>query len=253
MVAPAQTIAYNLRMNGEIQPRSLASEPAEDRETYLIGLFKRRLDYLFQNYRFAVAHSNRALGFNESLETGARVLNPRARRRPPRRRVDPVIELAINLEALKLARARDPEATGPEPQDVRAASECVVARVHKRRGRPANQILAYHVHAAMALHHQTTGNPLSASMTRNSVYDPNLSACGEALLTAFRQIDPRITRTTIVDIIRAGHLSGIVDGKTFEDFFPFFGGRIDPQTGFPIPGPGFRLEAFERLAPIYSS
>lgn len=231
-----------------------ASETAGQRLERLVARYQDRLNYLFRSFRFWHARFRGVLSFNESLKAGARSLNPRAKSKPPRARVDPELELLINVRASELAVERQSNSEQPCQCDINAASAEVIARFKPRLGRPPNRLLEYHVHAFMALHRQTCGEELRAGTTRNGSYDPRIkSPIQDRMLEWFRSIDPSVTIATLADIVDTAQRSGDVEGKQFEDFFPFFGGSVGGVTGDPMPGPGFRLERFVRVAPIYSS
>jgi hypothetical protein len=104
----------------------------------------------------------------------------------------------------------------------------------------------------MVLHQSMTGKEVTASRMRNSVYDPTMTSVGAQFVeTIFRSIDPRVSTTTLVNIVRETRRTGAIDGKSFREHFRFYGGDVDPETGFPRPGPGFRLQSFEPVNPIY--
>lgn len=216
--------------------------------------YLRRLNHLFANYRSNCRVQRCALDFNSSLAAGVRALNPRSKGKPPRARVNPELELLINVRANELAKARGTNSGGLNSADVNTASGEVLAKLKPRRGRPANPILTYHVHGYMLLHRETCGSELRAAGTRNGDYNPHIkSPMQDLLLRWFREADPRVTLSAIVEVIEAARRSRVLEGKRFADLFPFYGGRVDPETGYPVPGPGFRLEHFVPITPIYSS
>ena len=219
-----------------------------------VAEFDRRLAYLLANYRWANAVSHARLGFNASLVAGRRAGRPRAKRKPPRTRISPELELLISHRGRDLAIERGSNSGSPTPDDIAAASAEVLAKHRPRRGRPANPILIYHVHAFMVLYRWASGAELAAGDTRNGSYAPHIrSGLQDAITGAFRSVDPPVTVATLATIIASARRSGEVDGKRFGDLFPFYGGGVDAETGQPMPGPGFRLEQFEPIVPIYSS
>ena len=229
-------------------------ETPEQREARLTVEFQRRFAFLQQSFATAFKLQQSSLTLNDSLRAAVRALNPRSRRRPKRKRVNLGFELVINMRALELASQRDPLASNFRSGDVRQAALQVVAQLTPRRGRPANDLLRWHVHAFMALYRQTCGRDLRARIVKDGAYEPGFSSQMDQLfLILFRAVDPAATLTAIANIVKDAHASGVVQGKCFEDFFPFYGGGVDPDSGLPVPGPGYRLEQFVPLTPIYSS
>lgn len=223
-----------------------------ERQAAAVRRFLDRMDQLRRNFSLCCAIQQSTLGFNASLAAAKRSLNQKTRKRPARR-VDPQLETYIGARAMKAARHQDPNAVTPTPDDVNAAATEAVATFKPVRGRPAHSLLAFHVHAFMALYRQTCGEELRASLTRNSVYDPHFhSRMGDMLLTMMREGNPAVTMTQLVNIVLDAHAAGTTSGRRFESYFPFQLG-IDWASGVPEPQPGFRLEQFEWLPPIYSS
>lgn len=231
-----------------------AEETPHEREARLVEQFKCRLGCIFRSYRHSHEHRISVLSFNKSLEAAKQTLNPKARGKPEKKRVDPEFELLVNARALALARDRDPDASKITQNDVNVAATQLIKDLRPRRGRPSDTLLVHHVHAFLALYRQTCGADVRVSMTRDSVYDPHIKSPGAAvMLKMFSDIDPAVTTTALVNIILDAQALGAIEGKKFQDFFPFHEGHVDPETGLPVPGPGYRIERFEQIAPIYSS
>lgn len=183
--------------------------------------------------RNCVEQRNARLNFNETIAAAKQSFNPRARGKPKRKRVDPEFEFAINFKARERARERDPDAATLSPKDVNAAAQELVDKLKPRRGRPSDPILAHHIQAMMALHRQSTGKDVRASLTRNSVYDPHIhGGFGEVWVRFFHEIDHAVTMTTLVNIIVETHASKAIIGKRFQDFFPFYGEALIQKPGF---------------------
>ncbi|WP_347302149.1 hypothetical protein V5740_08995 [Croceibacterium sp. TMG7-5b_MA50] len=106
----------------------------------------------------------------------------------------------------------------------------------------------------MALYRQTCGSDLRARIVKDGAYEPGFAPpIDQVLLQIFHAVDQRATLTAMANIVKDAHATGAVKGKRFEDFFPFESGSIDPETGLPVPGPGYRVEQFVPITPIYSS
>jgi hypothetical protein len=258
MFGDAPSNNYLIRMGdtatSDMEPANRSAETPEERQSRLVGEFQNRLAWIVRSYRNCVEQRNARLNFNETIAAAKQSLNPRARSKPKRKRVDPEFEFATNFKARERANERAPDATALSPEDVNAAAQELVDKLKPRRGRPSDPILVHHIQAMMALHRQTCGKNVRASLTRNSVYDPHIhGGFGEVWVQFFHEINPAVTMTTLVNIILETHASKTIIGKRFQDFFPFYGGSIDPETGIPQPGPGYRLEKFTPIAPIYSS
>lgn len=216
--------------------------------------FRRRLAYLDRSFRQARALEAETGTFNESLRNLAKALNPRARRKWVRARLHPYLELAIKSRWLKrqCAEAEGAPKRTPDPSDILAICAELKAELKLFRGRPPDSNLIYHVQALMALVQQTCGQPATSMRFKDSVYDPQMSSAGGRVIeNFFRNIDPSITTTQLANIIAQTHASGAIKGKRFQDFFPFYGGGVDADTGQPVPGPGYRLVSFEPTYPIY--
>lgn len=232
----------------------LIGEEDAQQQALLLREFQKRLAYLLSNYRVFSAWQGSALSSNESLSLLRRAQGPRYRGAPKRERLAPALEVLINVKAKVLAERRGGDGAGLQPSDIRGAAKDVAVTQKPMRGRPSNELLRFHVHAFMALYRQTCGRDLCASTTRNSEYDPNLPApWGAALPKLFSDIDPAATATAVVNIVLKAHASGAVAGKRFTDFFPFYSGHLDVAIGEPSAGPGYKLDYFQRLTPIYSS
>lgn len=241
-------------------PRIKASSPAivrkpvtKERQDELIAEFNRRQDHVAQSYRFARQHYD-PQRLNESLATLVKSLNPRARRKAQRERLHPMLELLITERFRSKHRVAGEAIPIPTPEDIYEAAKEVAALLKPKRGRPADAVLTHHVQGLMALWQQFTSSPVLAAQTKNSVYDPQMTSPGGRMIERFfEKVDPSITATALTNVVRHARATGAIEGKSFMDFFPFYGGRIDPETGMPVPGRGMKLISFEPSHPIYCS
>lgn len=228
-------------------------EDAEHRQKR-VQQFNDRIDFLQKNYRVHVSVNADRLGYNESIALLKRSQGARYRRPKKRVRLALLVELMVNHEAKAIAVAKGRAASDLQPSDIREAVKRIAKMRSTIRGRPSNDALRNHVHAFMALYRETFGDDVRAGLTRNSEYDPHLVApVDEMLPELFRSVDPSVTLTSIVNIVLEAHASGAIKGKSFYDFFPFVVRRGDAGSGKLAAAPGYKLEHFELLTPIYSS
>ncbi|MEO7827535.1 MAG: hypothetical protein ABIR60_10380, partial [Allosphingosinicella sp.] len=110
----------------------------------------------------------------------------------------------------------------------------------------------HHVEGLMALIQEACGTPVMALREKDSVYDPQLAeGASKSLQIVFSAMDPGVTIVQLVNIVRAARRKYAGKTMRFRDFFPFYGGGVDPETLAPTPGPHHRLEHFEMAEPIY--
>lgn len=214
--------------------------PASEADPY-VAEFQRRLSHVARSYRVA-KEIERATGtYNESLTNLRKALNPWARRKEKRVRLHPYLEVIIKARWLKRNSEAGDSTNGrrPAPAEILEICEDLKRELRAVRGRPSDPILTYHVQGAMALVERMAGHPVRATKAKNSVYEPHMSSSGGRMIECFfRQLDPSITSTQLGNIIRQAHSSGAIEGKGFRDFFPFYGGQVDPEIGHPVLGPG---------------
>lgn len=216
--------------------------------------FQRRLAHIDESFRRARNFERGRPTYNEGLRILAKALNPRARRSENSVRLHPALELLIKARWLQRNAGEGGNSVDrePTPSDIWDICEELRDKLKPVRGRPADPNLTYHVRGLMALIQDTCGEPAQATRFKDSVYDPQMTSAGGRVVDLFfRNIDPAITTTALANIICQTHASGAIRGKHFRDFFPFYGGHIDRETGFPVPGPGYRLERFDPVFPIY--
>ena len=211
----------------------------------------KRLAYVLESYLLARRFLAGTNGYNQSLVHMKKAVNPKARRSPQKVKCDPSLNLLIWDRANRHAVARRSD-TPANCDDVFAASRELSVELKAKRGRPADDLLIHHVQGLMVLVEWATGVPVTASLSKDSCYEPRLASSSAAHLENIcKTIEPTLTRTALVNIIRSTHSSSAIKGKRFGDFFPFYGGSVDPDSGAPRPGPGYVLERFETTPPIY--
>ncbi len=234
---------------------NLAHDPARIEE--IRSKFVRRMQLLERSYRSAsqVSAAQRAT-FNQSL---ARLKRHLARidrgenvpvEQTPETRLHLELELLINLKARALAGldASAPLESKHKPH-VEAAAVEVAASIRAKRGRPSGYLLQYCVAALISAYIEATGKPVVGQRTKNSDYAPNLdSPSGQIIRTFVDRVEPRVADTTLVNMVR--RIRRQYAGKTmqFEDFFPLDAG---PQDGGPKALPGYQIDAFIPIQPIY--
>lgn len=217
--------------------------------------YLRRMDHVVENYRFSKKHFGDSRRFNQSLRDLRKATNPKARKRDKRVRLAPELEaaIAIGVETRRTDAVSDTY-VAPSADLVGEVCENLSRALTPVRGRPDDAVLRYHVQAMMVLFEWATGNAVTASPTTNSEYLPQMTSAGARVIQfVFADLEPSLPVTTLMNIIRTTRAKRELEGKRFGDFFPFYGGSIDPETGFPIPGPGFKLEKFGLTHPIYCS
>lgn len=230
--------------------------PRQKRQAAKFAEFRQRLEYLTVSYRRAKDYFGDSRRFNESLHHLRKATNPRARRRQTSVRLAPELEaaIAIGIETSRSETCPDGQYSAPSTDLVGEVCERLASSLAPTRGRPKDAVLTYYVQALMVLCEWATHTPVTASPTTNSDYAPQMTSPGAKVIQmVFEDLEPSVPVTTLMNIIRQTRAKRSNEGKRFGDFFPFYGGSIDPETGFPIPGPGFRLEKFGLAHPIYCS
>jgi hypothetical protein len=82
----------------------------------------------------------------------------------------------------------------------------------------------------MILWEWATGISVTASPTTGTRYRPQLTSAGANVIGKILQsTDPRITTTTLMNIVRKTRQKRELVGKTFQDFFPGYGLRVVPH------------------------
>lgn len=210
--------------------RNLDLTPAQ---LWRLSEYRRRLEYVRENYNFWKDALNDLPTFNESLELLRRAFEVPKRKRTESVRLHSLIEIGITF----LANRRPPVGfmdVESSPAEMESAARELLKRLQPIRGRPENSNLRYHVWGLILACEWATGVPVTASSTTKSDYDPQVTSAGaKAIWMAFRRIDPSVTKTSIVNIIRASRASGELIGKRFEDLFPLYEPQAHPDFGPP--------------------
>lgn len=208
----------------------------------------RRVNHVMAYFANARKGERSFLGFNESI----RFLRDAVRGKLPtdgvRRRIHPLIEIGISLRLEKRGVR-----TGASADDIGAVLPEVAEAFAVKRGRPADTTLSYAVQGLMVAWKWATGADCKVRLKENATdYRPrSLSRGADLIVHLIQEAEPRTSASTILRFIFESR--NAIKGKSFMDYFPFYGGKIDPQTGAPIPGPGLKLEAFIPAHPIYCS
>jgi len=219
----------------------------------LVEEFTRRLNYLMTSYRACAAAVPDSAAFNRSLKRLQRAVRLGRTGSGAEERLDPRLEILISQRAREMAGLGCGDLLGEEHSVfVQRAAADVASSTAPIRGRPVNLCLRHHVIGLMALIHETCGVPVVSSREKNSVYDPQLSdAAGRTIAMVFLELDPAVTKTQLVNIIREARRAYAGKPMRFPDFFPFYGAKWAEGSTAPTPGPGYRLDRFEIAAPIY--
>jgi len=229
----------------------VVSDPA--RQAEVLDEIRNRLEYLVASYQLAKAVSLDAAGLNRSL---ARLRRAVGRPKVPGRqesRLDPRLELLITDRARKLAGIDASQIPGAEHERfVQQAAAEVAKNTKPIRGRPGSECLRHHVEGLMALIQETCGKPVLGFRHKDSVYDPQLPDGVSRLVSmVFSKLDPTVTNTQLVNIIRKARRTYAGKRMRFMDFFPLYGAKVDSQTQVPAPQPPYKLKHFEFAVPIY--
>lgn len=217
-----------------------------EREAELSGQFLRKLGYLSDNYEFWRNQERRTLSFNESISALKRETSNPSDGDRFSTKLHPYADIMI---AAKLSRPSNPR---PSQADVETAALEVAKTAKAVRGRPNDLILEHHVHGLMVLIEETSGEAARAQRDKNSDYNPHMSNEGGHMIELFfRHLDPAVTTTSLVNIMREAKRSGVIEGKRFTDFFPFYGAMRDRATGQLKLTSGQTIERMEPVNPIY--
>lgn len=215
--------------------------------------FKRRLAYVQESYRLWETHAAGNRSFNQSLVRLRKALSKPAAPNRRESRLDPRLEILINHRARKLAGLGPDEMLGADHVEfVEQAALEIAQGVPALRGRPASERVRYHVEALMALIQETCGLPVLALRDKDDVYEPHLPAGVSRIIPLMLSLmDPKVTETQLVNIVRKARRTYAGKRMRFRDFFPLYGAKVDKATLAPIPRPPFKLLHFELTAPIF--
>lgn len=211
--------------------------------------FRRRLEYIGESYRFWKDAEIGRPTFNESLRLLRRAFEVPKRTRREQIRLHPMIEIGISIIASREG-ANPSGKFDPTQTEIEEASRELLLRAKPLRGRPQNMNLRYHVKGLILACEWASGTPVTASPTTNSEYDPQMTSDGaKSIEIAFKRIDPSINKTTLMNIIRQMRASRELEGKRFEELFPYYQPEPHPELGI-VARPEFEI----RIAhPIYCS
>ncbi len=231
--------------NLPMKPR-LARSP--ERENQIVAEFKNRLTFLRGSYEFGrQALADDHAHFNESLARLRRRVRTIHQAKGRGERIHPEIESVITIHARRLAAA---DGGKVEQRHANEAARLAVGMLRAKRGRPDDRVLDHCVRGLMALIQETTGTPVLARRDRNRHYDPHFAPdVSQVVPRFFQDIDPSITTTRLVNIVRRARKEYAGRPMRFLDLFPFYGATL--IDGEPKLRPGLRLERFELNIPIY--
>ncbi len=215
----------------------------------LLAEYKKRLRFLSQSYFFCIRADTMHGGFNESLRRLRNRVAGRTRATERGERVHPYIELAINIEARRIA---DREDALIDQQIIERAAANVATSSHLLRGRPATPILRHHVTGLLALTQQFSGRPVLARKTRRfDEYDPHIpGSLGLAMVRIVQSWDETVTETQLGNLLRLIRKQYAGKPLRFIDLFPNYGSCIDPR-GCPEFAAPYKVESFTPNIPIY--
>jgi hypothetical protein len=225
------------------------------RQQWRLSEFKRRLAHIDASYRFWSEVFGGVPTINESLSLLKGSLQGPARR-PQRKRVrlHPEVELLISQFATRQVRQSRGSDAAVEPADIEAACVKVLQLLKPIRGRPISRVLRHYVQALMQLCEWACGEAVTACRTTNGIYAPQMtSAGGRAIERFFRSIDPRITTTSLVNIVIDTRAKNELAGKRFEDFLPLYQPESLAELELPKANCGPRVKLLGIGHPIYCS
>jgi hypothetical protein len=231
---------------------ALPTVQTEQRQRALVDEFRRRLAYVEQSYLFWNRFLGNSNGFNASLHGLKAALQAPAEENATSDRLHPYLELLISGTARRSATGLPDTAARLSRAQLMAGAREVSAKTSPVRGRPADPIVRYHVEGLMALIEEMGGHPVRSVRYKDRHYEPQMSTTGSKVIEVFFEVvDPAVTRTALANVVRDARRNWDSKPKRFMDYFPFYGGSIDPETGLPVPGRGYRLEQIELATPIY--
>lgn len=245
-----------------LEPLGVSDNPriVEDpvREAEIIAELRARQQFLIRHYnRSKAAAQFERSAFNGSLKRLKKHMarvdggHPSVVSQTVETELHPELALIINLEAKRRAGMEPSAPLEFEHQHhIMAAVRSVAATQRTMRGARSRQLFKRHLEGWVALWVQATGKSIIGHRTKDSVYDPHLDGPSGKFVRLFADsVEPSFTDTTLVDML--GEIRRKYAGKAmrFEDIFPFYGGNI--RDGVPHPRPGYRLDAFILIEPIY--
>jgi hypothetical protein len=229
-------------------PRPRTNDPLGVSDHPQLAVDPERITRIQQEFRRRLIHTLRSFSVARTIERDygtieaslVRLREALARRRPVKRqglRLHPEVEMALSYKARQFADERTKAADAKvEQRDVQKAALWVTNALTVKQGAPTDRMLVHHVEALMALAQQTTGRPVLSRRDRNSVYDPHLAdPKAQMIFEALNDIDPDVTVTKVVNIIRQARRKYAGKAMRFSDFMPAYGGEVEAFVpNFPI-------------------
>lgn len=168
-------------------------------------------------------------------------------------RLNPWLELAINLEARELAGISEGQPIDEEHGAfVRQAVRNVAARAKPSRGTPGHLSLRRYVEALMVIFHDATGKAVIGMRDKAAVYDPQMpGTAGSWIRMIVDDMEPNINDSRLVFWIRQARKKYADKWPTFDELFPGYAleyERRPPAEMLPERWPGMQ---FGIVQPIY--
>ncbi|RED11014.1 hypothetical protein [Parasphingopyxis lamellibrachiae] len=242
-------------LNPELDPIQVTSKPNIvsdlERQNELSLKYARRLAWVDQHYWTGRLLFGKPRELNASLGRLRKIL---AQQNRIPSSLHPMLIVAIDIQAHYAANDGDISGSmkPTEAQHLEAAKH--LADKIKLPKRPRDDLLRFHVEAVMAIIIEATGLRVTASRTKNSLYDPRLSeGVSQSVEIAFAQIDPEVSRTTLANIVVDARKKYAGKSMRYDDFFPKERLVNSGQNLELIPKPGFQLVASKWIGIIKSS
>jgi hypothetical protein len=229
-------------------PRPRTNDPQGVSDHPVLAIDPERIERIEQEFRQRLVYTLRSFTVARAIERDfgtieaslVRLREALARRRRVEQqgmRLHPQIEMALSYKAREFAEERTKTADAKvEQRDIQKAALFVTGAIRIKQGAPADQTLIRHVETLMALAQQTTGRPVMSRRDRNSVYDPHLAdPKAQMIFDALHDIDPDVTVTKVVNIIRQARRKYAGKPMRFRELMPAYGARVEEFTpNFPI-------------------
>jgi hypothetical protein len=217
-----------------------------------VAELRRCLTYLEQSYSLEKQLGLDMKGFNESLSRLKRAVARPRKIDVPETRLNPWLELAINIRARELV-GLEPDAPLLADHNcfVQQAARQVAAGATALRGNPGDRLLRRYVEGLVALYQEFTGTPVIAMRHKDSVYEPQIpGTAGRVIRLIVDLLEPGISETKLVNWICAARRKYAGKPMRFRDLFPGYGATFNGDTGLPsLPAP-YRLELQTISQPI---
>lgn len=229
---------------------TVVTDPAREQE--IVTEFQRRLRYV--QHSFCVGQ--KIMGNKKQLNDAIKRLKDGiggTSDSDTLARIPPLVEMVISYHARRIAAERtgsdDAEVMG---EDIKRASRIAADKLEPISHRPTADVLRHHVEGLMALLQETSGKPVLVGKTRNSVEDSHFkSGVSELIPKVFRELDPTISVTQLVNIILAARRKYAGKPMRFIDFFPGYGATMAEDGSLLIGGGRLVAEVFPNLPTYY--